>query len=236
MERNDVTYTAEEIDALLKSGSLKRLGMGSRRACYVLPGGARCLKCYRSEAEIEEGKVPGVVPTKPLAAGAIRDIRRYRFDERHNTCCQEYRYWLSLKKRLPVDLMAVFPSTMELVFLPSRGWAVVEELVANADGTPPKKFAEGWWVNEASRTELLASFNSLTDALVRHAVRFYDPPNILSQRLSDGSYRLRIMDFEPTSHLLIQIDLLPAILRCKIRRRFARYLRNWAITQQGGMA
>ena len=85
-----------------------------------------------------------------------------------------------------------------------------------------------------SRAKLLASFRALVDALVRHAVRFYDPPNILSQWFSDGSFRLRIMDFEPVSRLLIPIDLLPAIQRFKVRRRFERYLRNWSISQQGG--
>ena len=31
----DIGYTAERIDALLAGGSLERLGMGSRRACYA---------------------------------------------------------------------------------------------------------------------------------------------------------------------------------------------------------
>ena len=230
----ETTVTAEALEGLFKAGAMKRLGMGSRRACYAIPDTNLCVKCYRSDEEIAEGKHPGLLPFEPLAPAVIREICRNRFSERRNSSCREYRYWLSLKKRLPVDLMAVFPSTMEQMLIPSRGWAVVEELIVNADGTHPKKFAEGWWVDVESRVKLLASFNALADALVRHAVRFYDPPNILSQWFSDGSFRLRIMDFEPVSRLLIPIDFLPAIQRFKVRRRFARYLRNWSIAQHGG--
>ena len=228
--------TAEQLDALFRAGAMKRLGMGSRRACYAIPNTDLCVKCYRSEEEIAEGKHPGLLPFEPLAPAVMREIRRNRFSERCNSSCREYRYWLSLKKRLPADLMAVFPSTMEQMLIPSRGWAVVEELIANADGTHPIKFAEGWWRKVESRVELLGAFNALADALVHHAVRFYDPPNILSQWFSDGSFRLRIMDFEPVSRLLIPIDVLPAIQRFKVRRRFARYLQNWSIAHDGGAA
>ena len=80
MEERKVNYTAEEIDALLSSGGLERLGMGSRRACYFLPGGRLCAKCYRSDAEIAEGKHPGYQPFKPLPSSVVREIRRFRFD------------------------------------------------------------------------------------------------------------------------------------------------------------
>ena len=54
MANTDIGYTADQIDALLKSGSLERLGMGSRRACYRLPGTNLCVKCYRNGDEIAE--------------------------------------------------------------------------------------------------------------------------------------------------------------------------------------
>ena len=214
-----------------------RLGMGSRRTCYRLPGVDLCVKCYRSDEEIAEGKNPGVSPFKPLARCVVREIRRFRFDERRNTCCQEYRYGLELRERLPKDLMTVFPATMEQMFLPSYGWAVVEELIVNADGTSPRRFAQAWLVADAQRqVELTASFKALGHELARHSVRVYDPPNVLVQWLSDGSFRLRIMDFEPASRLFLPIDRIPVLVRFKIRRRFARYLRNWNITIPGGVA
>lgn len=230
-------YSGEEIEKLLAGGALERIGMGSRRACYRLPDGKHCLKCYRSDAEIAEGKYPGVPGTEMLAQSVIREIRNCRFSERRNTCCQEYRYWLSLKRRLPANLMAAFPSEMDQVLLPSRGWALVEELVVNADGSPPRKVLEAWWGADAAlRTGLLAAYNALADALARYAVRFYDPPNVLAQRLADGTFRLRIMDFEPASRLFFPIDAIPAIARLKVRRRFARHLKNWGLSPEGAVA
>ena len=230
-------YTADELERLLNAGALKRIGMGSRRTCYRLPDGKLCLKCYRSNTEIAEGKYPGVSPAVPLAAAVVREIHRYRFNERRNTCCQEYRYWLSLKKRLPSKLMSAFPTTIEQICIPNHGWALVEELVVNADATPVRKFAEEWqFADGQTKTMLLASYNALADALASHAVRFYDPPNVLAQRLADGSFRLRITDFEPASRLFFPIDAIPAVARLKIRRRFARHLRNWGLSPEEAVA
>ena len=99
--------SAEEIEKLLKSGAAKRLGIGSRRTCYALPGGRLCVKCYRSDAEIAEGKHPGRLPVKPIAPTVAQEISRFRFDEKRNTCCQEYAYWKMLKERLAPDDMEI---------------------------------------------------------------------------------------------------------------------------------
>ena len=230
MERKGIAYTAEQIDALLRRGELERLGMGSRRACYRLPGTDLCVKCYRSDEEIEEGKYPGSQPITPLSSTVLREIHRCRFDEQRNTCCQEHEYWNSLKEHLPKDLMSVFPSSMEKKRLPSRGWCVVEELVMNADGSPVVKFHEA--LRGADRVlcaNLLDKFGRLETELARFAVRMYDPQNVLVQRCLDGSFRMRIADFEPVSRTLISLDRAPFIVRMKIRRRFARYRRVFGI-------
>ena len=223
-----MTYTAEEIEKLLATGALNRIGMGSRRACYQLPDGRHCLKCYRSDAEIVEGKCrPNITFVKPLSAGAAREIRHCRFDERLNTCCQEYRYWLELKKRLPDSLMAAFPATMEQVYLPSRGWALIEELVLNADGSMPKKVAEEWTSADAQQREaILDAFNAIKDEMVDEAVCFYDPQTIIVQRCADGSFKLRITDFEPASRTFLPLDKIDIFARLKTKRRFARFLRS----------
>ena len=225
--------SADEIENMLKDGAAKRLGIGSRRACYALPGGRLCVKCYRSDGEIAEGKHPGRTPFKPLAPSVAREICRCRFDERRNTCCQEYAYWLELRERLPAELFAVFPLTMELVLLPTRGWCVVEELVENADGTPAKGFGHVWMetmLDAAGRERLLSKLEELSDALVRHAVRIYDPQNILVQNGADGTVRLRITDFEPATRAMIPLDrIAPALVRLKVRRRMARFRRLFHI-------
>lgn len=223
--------TAEQIDELFRSGTMKRLGMGSRRACYAIPGTDLCVKCYRSEEEIAEGRYPWLASVTPLAPTVVREIRRYRFDARRNTSCREFCHWLSLKRRLPINLMAAFPSTVEKVFVPSRGWCVVETCISNSDGSPVVKFHEAWAVaSENERRRLFVALESFTEELTYYAVRFYDPQNILVQRCANGSFRFRITDFELSSRTWIALDRLSSVfVRLKARRRFARYMKKYQI-------
>lgn len=217
--------TAEELDAFFRGGRLERIGMGSRRACYLLPGnGALCLKCYKSDAEMAEGKDPGKRNPRRLEPAVVREIGKYRFDRRRNTCCQEYRYWRDLKLRAPAELMSAFPETMEIVRTESRGWCLIEELIMNADGSPIMKFLPVWrGADERERGELASALNAFEDLLLRYSIRFFDPQTIMVQRTRSG-FRLRVPDFEPTTRTLIPIDaIVPALTRAKIRRRFARY-------------
>lgn len=209
-----------EVFLSLSSDDLRFLGAGSRRACYEVPGTDLCLKCYRDEAG---------------AAGAVaREIRKFRHDEKHNTCCQEYRYHQELKRRLPDYVFAAFPERLEQVYLPARGWCLLESRVRNADGTPCGRFSETYRAaDKATKSKLLKQFWLLVNAFAAYAVRFYDPQNVLVQHLSDGTFRLRVVDFEPASRTLFPIDsLCPAIRRRKVIRRAERYLR----THCGGVA
>ena len=219
-----MTYTAEEIEKLLAAGALERIGMGSRRACYAIPGANLCVKCYRSDEEIAEGRHPGRPPVKPLAPSVAQEISRFRFDEKRNACCQEYAYWKELKGRLAPDDVAFLPSFMEKILVPSRGWCVVEEQVSNADASPVRKFHEEWAsADEETRSRMIESLDAFAKLVERHAIRIYDPQNILVQKLADGSIRLRVTDFEPASRTLMPLDRLsPTIARMKIRRRMAR--------------
>ena len=69
--------TAKELEALFREGKMERLGMGSRRACYRIPGRKFCVKCYRSDNEIKEGKYNG---GRTLSSSVIREICKARFD------------------------------------------------------------------------------------------------------------------------------------------------------------
>ena len=224
--------TAEQLDELFRAGAMERLGIGVRRACYAIPGTDLCVKCYRSEEEIALGKHVGYAPFKPLKRAVVREIRRNRFSDAGNTSCQEWRSYQALLRRLPSELMAVFPGTLERVLVPSRGWCLVEERVEDADGTPARAFHQAWSVApDEARPGLLTLLETLADGLVRHAVRFYDPHNILVQMEADGGARLRITDFEPVSRTLVSLDrLAPALVRLKLRRRFARYRSMFGLT------
>lgn len=123
---------AEELEALFREGKMERLGDGSRRVCYALPGGKLCVKSYRSEDELETMTMPdGSLVKHTLKPSVIREIRKARFDEKRNTSCQEFRYWKKLREKLPPEVFEVFPQTMECVLVPSRGWCVIEELLEN---------------------------------------------------------------------------------------------------------
>ena len=222
--------TEEELETLFASGGMKRLGIGSRRACHRLPDMGLCVKCYRSEAEIAEGKHPGRLPFKPLAPTVVREIRKHRFSDKGNTSCQEWRCLEELRRRLPPELMSVFPETMIRVCVPGRGWCLVEEEVRNADGSSPRKFYEACIgiLDAELRDRLLAAMKDLCASLVRYRVCFYDPQNVLVQWLPDGKFRLRIVDFEPASRALVPLEkLFPCLVGLKVRRRFARYLRSF---------
>ena len=207
---------------------MERLGMGSRRACYAVPGTDLCVKCYRSEDEIAEGQHPDG-EFRPLRDAVIREIRQNRNSDAENTSCQEWRYYLQLKRRLPPDLMAAFPETLERVFVPSRGWCLVESRLSNADGTAAKGFPDAFAEARGRhlRERLVESIESFFRAIAKEGVRFYDPQNTIVQYAADGSFRLRIVDFEPATRTFVPLDsIVPGLVGLKVRRRFARFMRE----------
>ena len=119
---------------------------------------------------------------------------------------------------------------MGKMLLPSRGWCVVEELMENADGSPPAKFfREFRLASPSARASLAAALDRIADEILRLAVRIYDPQNLLMQKNSDGSFRIRIADFEPSSRTMVSFDGFPFVVRMKLRRRFARYRKMFGI-------
>ena len=217
--------TAEELEALFREGKMERIGMGSRRACYRIPETELCVKCYRSDEEIEEGLYEGA---KKLSSSVVCEIKRARFDKRRNTSCQEFRYWQKLRKTLPGELFAIFPRTMELVCSSSRGWCIIEEVVGNFDGTKSRNFAQEYRAASESRKQaLLAALNVVLTGFLKFAVRLYDPQNVAVQWKSPEEFCLRLVDFEPATRCLIPIDtFFPELVRAKTSRRVGRWLRE----------
>ena len=216
--------TAKELESLFREGKMERLGMGSRRACYRIPGRKFCAKCYRSDDEIKEGKYNG---GRTLSSSVIREICKARFDERRNTSCQEYRYWKKLKEKLPPEVFAVFPQKMECVLVPNRGWCLIEDRLENFDGSAPEDFRSAYLAADDNlRKRLLSAFSRLIEQFCAYAVRFYDPQNLLVQKLSDGDFALRIVDFEPSTRTFLPVDsMLPSFVRMKTLRRAKRWLK-----------
>ncbi len=192
------------------------LGRGARRSCFEVPGKPLCVKCYH---------LPGEYP-EPLHPSVRREIEKWRHSRTKNTNCQEYDYWVKLKASLPSDLFAVFPEHMELVCLDDRGWALVETRFRNRDGSDLKPILEELAVLEdrALKGRLVAAFESLCVRLAEHAVKFYDPPNVLVEWMSEDSFRLRIADFEPANRVLIPLFTNSRFyIRLRVLRRARRY-------------
>ena len=217
-------YTAKELDELFSSNALERIGMGSRRSCYRLPCGKLCVKCYRSDEEIREGKIQGRC-AKPLPNSVVREIKSCRFDEKRNTSCQEYRYWASLKKRLPLDLMEVFPVSCELLNISSRGWCLIEELIVSSDGSFPQSVHKNFLEPPSlAQKEVESAFRILVNRLAEYKIRLYDPSNVMIQKI-DGGFALRLADLEPATRTLIPLDkVFPWLICGKVRRRAERFL------------
>ena len=100
---------------------MTEIGKGSRRVCLRLPDAPLCVKRYRDDGEVGET--------------VRKEIERCKFDRRRNTCAQEYDYIRSISARIPPEVFAVFPETMELKEDPVHGWHLVESLVLNGDGS-----------------------------------------------------------------------------------------------------
>lgn len=222
-------FTTESIDRLFNEGRLVRIGMGSRRVCFAVPGTEYCIKCYKNDEEIKEGRYPGSGALKPLSKSVVDEIAKARFSEKRNTSCQEYRYWKDLERRVPAEIFSVFPDSVRCVFSQVRGWCLVETLVKNADGSRPDSLFD-FCRNHGPevKNSLLSAVAALRDRFVEHAVKFYDPQNLIVQIDAQGDFRLRIVDFEPASRMFIPIDdWFKFIVRIKTARRINRYLRNF---------
>lgn len=194
------------------------IGRGSRRVCMRIPGTCLCLKRYRDDDKV--------------GASVRCEIASSRHDRRRNICAQEYDYFQSLKARLSPETLSAFPEVIELRNSEKHGWCLAETFVMNGDGSVPEKFSRVYRrASVAQRRLLYVEFRRLMHEFESAAVRFYNPQNVIVQwpgRPFEGAdFRLRIVDFEPTSRALLPLDLLfPALCRRKLRRRVKRYLWN----------
>ena len=208
-----------EPDITIDEDHLERIGDGSRRCCFRIPGQPFCVKFYRTSAEY----------TKKTRRSVRTSIFFSRFCLWFNVNYHEACYHARLRKRLPPDLFAAFPEQMRMVFSRKRGWGVIESLIENADGSAIRPVAVEMREAEdrALRERLYQAMAKLFDQLAEHSVCFYDPPNTMVQWTGPDEFRLRIVDFEPMGRALIPgLSLIPIYVRHKVRRRCTRYLKR----------
>jgi hypothetical protein len=129
---------------------------------------------------------------------------------------------------LPKDVFAAFPQIMECLLVPSRGWCLVEERLENFDGSEPEDFRSAYCAaDDIGKKRLLSAFLRLIEQFRIYAVRFYDPQNLLVQRISENDFVLRIVDFEPATRCFLPVDsMIPSFVRMKTMRRARRWLKT----------
>ena len=192
------------------------IGEGSRRCCYQVPGKALCVKFYRDPSTLP-------VQTKP----SVRlHILAARFVGWLNINTQEWRYHRELLQRLPAELAAVFPESIEPVYSAERGWGIVESLIANPDGTPSQHLSDelSKITDPGLRKAVYEAAVSLFDQLIEHAVCFFDVSSILVQWTGANTFRLRIADIEPQGRAFIPgLSRVRPYVRRKVLRRSSRF-------------
>ena len=195
------------------------IGKGSRRECYRMLNQDACVKFYRDPATLD----------RKTRLSQRLHILAARFVRGWNTNVQEWRYLQTLKRRLPPELLAVFPDRIEPVYSAERGWGIIESLVLNPDGTFAKSVQKemAGIQDQALRVRLYQETERLLGQLSEYAVCFFDPPNVLVQWLSRDAFRLRIVDFEPSGKEIVPgLSYVKPYVRRKVRRRSDRYLRR----------
>jgi len=198
---------------------LEFIGKGSRRECYRLQNQDVCVKFYRDPAAMDVDRKARL--SQRLHVFAARFVRGL------NTNIQEWRYHQALKRQLPSDLLAVFPERIEPVYSAERGWGIIESLVLNPDGSLARSVQKELanTQDQELRMRLYRETERLLGQLSEYAVCFFDPPNILVQWLSPDSFRLRIVDFEPSGKEIVPgLSYVKPYVRSKVRRRSNRYL------------
>jgi len=197
------------------------LGTGRRRRCHRMPGTDLCVKFYHRDDALP----PDTRLTTRLTIAWGRICRLANVNYR------EWRYLQRLKRQIPADLAAVFPEHTEPVHFSARGWGIIETVILNADGTPPRKAADELKVqvlrNPQIGRALYDAIEQLFKRFVAHGICFFDPSNILVQWTGPETFRLRIADFEPSCRALLPgLSRINFYVRCKVRRRATRYLRR----------
>ncbi len=193
---------------------------GGMRRCYHHPDDATlCVKVYRPIAEIP-------VSDRMKRWRIWRGLRFHQFNINH----QEYLFWQSLvtHPRCASALAPYFPE-MHGIIDTNMGPGLVEELLANHDGSPAQSLStlrnelpSATWASVTDQLWMLA------DVVVQHALSFYDwnPHNFLLTKNAGGCYSLKVADLEGelANKEFIKLSRWSAWMRRrKLKRRIARF-------------
>jgi hypothetical protein len=176
-----------------------------------------CVKFYRDPKALSAGTSLSV-RGELIAARFLRSI---------NVNFLEWTYHQSLQRRLPPELLSVFPEHVELAYSAIQGWGIVESLITSLDGSPAQCLIKELphVADPALRLRIYRETEALLHQIATQGIKFYDIPNLLLQWTGDTSFRLRIADFEPRGRGgWAWLSCCRPLSQYKVRRRSARYL------------
>lgn len=206
---------------LLREQDLVEIGRGARRVCYRIGETGFCVKFLRDPKDADSDR--------KLGWRFRVMLKTARFDRRRNVNCLEAEAMMRYRREAGPHVSAAFPEVVEVVFDEQRGYGVLMSLLANADGS---KIIRVEYEMKKRRDPVFSAaccrqLKELFNELIAISAPFFEPANVQIQFLSDGSTRLRLIDFEPVDKKLIPIaEVVPFVRRKNLQRKTARYLRG----------
>ena len=193
---------------------LVKIGVGARRICYSIGDTGYCVKFLRTQEDR---------PTRPLGWKARRILKKYRFDKNHNINCLEAEAMEKYRTLAGPRIAAALPEVVEIVFDEERGYGVLMSELKNANGSGVKSAV----LEMINRPEDVAFHRATFDAMrvlmndfIAIAAPFYEADNFVTQFAADGSWQLRIIDFEPQGKKLLSPE------------RYLKFYRRWFVRRQ----
>jgi len=220
---------------LLREHELVEIGRGARRVCYRIGDTGFCVKFLREPSDGQSGRKVGWRFRQMLKNG--------RFNRRQNVNCLEADAMNRYRREAGPLVAAAFPETVEVVFDEHRGYGVLMSYLTNADGSRVirAEYEMAKRRDPVFATDCCQCLAALFEELIASAAPFFEPANVQVQFRANGTFRLRLIDFEPVDKKLVPItEWLPLARRINLRRKTGRYLeglrRKHGVPNDGGRA
>ena len=206
---------------------LTKLGMGARRICFSIGESGYCVKFLRTQADR---------PDRLLGWRAKRMLKKYRFDLKRNINCLEADAMRRYRDLAGARVASALPEIVKIVRDEERGYGIMMDELRNADESGVKSVIKEMMERPQDvdfQKRAFAAMDELIDDLIAVSAPFYEVDNFVVQYATDGSWRLRIIDFEPVGKKLFSPERYwPWYRRLFIRRKrrqvFTRYLERLA--------
>lgn len=200
---------------------LKKLGVGARRVCYRIGDTGYCVKFLRTLADD---------PCRKLGWKLRRMLKKDRFDPRRNLNCLEAEAMNRYRVLAGPRIAAALPEVVETVFDDEFGYGVVMSELKNADGSGVESVIIDMMSRKDSvyNRECFRRMRELVNDLIEVSAPFYEADNFVVQYRADGSFALRIIDFEPVGKkLLAPENLFAWYRRWFCHRQAVKSLGRW---------